>query len=114
MFEDVKINMRLAMAIDLVTTNPILKKMEIKRAYEPPKKKYGTAAANHLINFNQKLESNFTSINNITSFDDYVKEFFVFVKENLYKKPITFSGFAVQSKLFVLSRTCFKYRRYSI
>ena len=103
MFEDVKVNMRLAMAMgNLVTTNPILKKMEIKRAYEPPKKKYGTALANHLINFNQKLESNFTSINNITSFDDYVKEFFVFCEENLYKKPITFSGYlqSNQNSLF--------------
>jgi len=103
MFEDVKINMRLAMAMgNIVTTNPILKKMEIKRAYEPPKKKYGTALANHLINFNQSLENNFTSINNITSLDDYVKEFFVFCQENLYNKPITFSGFlqSNQNSLF--------------
>ena len=99
MFEDVRINMRLAMTMgNLITTNPILKKMEIKRAYEPPKNTYGTILANHLINYNQKLESSLVSINNITSLDDYVKEFFVFSKENLDNQPITFSSFLQSNK----------------
>ena len=94
MFDDVKINMRLAMSMgNLVTSNTILKKMEIKRAYEPPKKEYVTLLSNYLIFFNDSLESNFVSINNITSFDDYVKEFFVFCKETLINQPLTFSSF---------------------
>lgn len=103
MFEDVKINMRLAMAMgNLVTTNPILKNLEVKKAYEPPRKKYETVLANHLINFNNQLESNFTSINNITSFEQYVNEFFIFCKENLQNKPITLSAFlqSNQNSLF--------------
>jgi len=94
MFEDVKTNMRLAMVMgNVVTDNENLLRLEVKRAYEPPKKIYSTFLANHLINFNNQLETSFTSINNITSFEHYVKEFLVYSQENLQNQPLTFSGF---------------------
>ena len=104
MFEDVKINMRLAMVMgNAITDNENLLRLEVKRAYEPPKKIYSTFLANHLIGFNNKLESSFISINNITSFEHYVKEFLVFSQENLQNQPLTFSGFLQSGNNSLLS-----------
>jgi len=95
MFQDVKTNLNLANFLgEIKLTNQFLQNMEIKRSYESPKKLYKTHLANMLITFNNLLESNKTAFDNITSFNEFVKEFLVFLKENHQNKPITFSAWS--------------------
>ena len=98
MFQDVKINIQAAISMgEMFSDNEIIRNMEIKRAYEPPKKEYKTYLSNVLINYNELLNNNKGLTNNITSFDQYVKELYVFLLKNYYNKPLTFSGWLQSS-----------------
>lgn len=93
MFRDVKINIQAAVKIgEILPDNDIITNMEIKRAYEPPRKQYGSYLSGIMINYNEYLNGNKGLVSNITSFDQYVKELFVFLLKNYNNKPVTFSG----------------------
>lgn len=95
MFNDVKTNLNLANFMgEINLTNEFLQRMEIKRAYESPKKLYKSYLGNLLITFNNSLEANTESFNKITSFEQFVKEFMTFLKENYQNQPITFSSWS--------------------
>jgi len=96
---DAKRNIQLALSMgELVNDNPFIANMEIVRGYESPLSLYKTDFSLIMIDFNERLKSNRTLINNITSFDDYVKEFLEFLKNNYSNKPITFSGWLQSTK----------------
>jgi len=100
---DAKRNIQIAVSMgELVNDNPLISNMEIVRAYEPPSVAYQSYLSLILIKFNEKLKANKTLIDNITSFDHYVKELTVFLSENYQNKPITFSGWlqSTQNSLF--------------
>ena len=98
MFQDVKTNIQIALSMgEVVSDNEIITNMEIKRAYEPPRKQYREYLTGIMINYNGYLNGNKGLINNITSFDHYVKELFVFLLRNYNNKPITFSGWLQSS-----------------
>ena len=93
MFQDVKTNIQLAIRIgELPADNEFITNMEVKRAYESPRNLYKAYLSNILINYNEYLKSDRGLVNNITSFDQFVKEFFVFLSQNYLGSPMTFSG----------------------
>ena len=103
MYLDAKRNIQIAISLgELVNDNPLISNMEIVRAYEPPSVAYRSYLSLILIKFNEKLKANKTLIDNITSFDHYVKELMVFLSENYQNKPITFSGWlqSTENSLF--------------
>ena len=56
MFQDVKTNIQAAISMgEMFSDNQIITNMEIKRAYEPPKKEYRTYLSNILINYNNQV-----------------------------------------------------------
>ena len=83
---------------EITLNNEFLKKLEVKRAYESPKKIYKTSLANIMIDYNNFLESTKLSLNSITSFKQYVNKFLLFLKENKQKTPITFTGWSQTNK----------------
>jgi hypothetical protein len=104
MFQDVKTNIQAAISMgEMFSDNQIITNMEIKRAYEPPKKEYRTYLSNILINYNKLLNNNKRLTNNITRFDHYVKELFVFLLEGYSNKPMTFSGWLQSSNNSIFS-----------
>lgn len=93
MFRDVKINIQAAIKMgEVLPDNNIITNMEIKRAYEPPRKQYGLYLSNILIQYNEYLNINKGLTNNITTFDHYVKELSVFFQKKFLDTPLTFSG----------------------
>lgn len=93
MYLDAKRNIQIAISMgELVNDNPLISNMEIVRAYESPVVLYKTYLSTVLIEFNEKIKANKILLDNITSFDHYVKEFLVNLSENYKNKPITFSG----------------------
>jgi len=93
MYLDAKRNIQLAISMgELVNDNPLISNMEIVRAYESPVMLYKAYLSTVLIEFNEKIKANKILLDNITSFDHYVKEFLVNLSENYKNKPITFSG----------------------
>lgn len=98
MFIDAKRNIQIAINLgELANDNPLISNMEIVRAYEPPLVAYKTYLSTILINFNERIKENKTILDNITSFDSYVKELFTFLLENYKSKPITLSGWLQSS-----------------
>lgn len=103
MYLDAKRNIQLAISLgELVNDNPIISNMEIVRAYEPPVVSYRTYLTSILIEFNEKIKASKILLDNITSFDHYVKEFLTHLSENYQNKPITFSGWlqSTENSLF--------------
>ena len=77
--------------------------MEIKRAHEPPRSAYRAYFATLLIEYNEMLKVNKGLINNITSFDQYVKDFFAYLTKNHLGSPMTFSGYLQSTKNSIFS-----------
>lgn len=103
MYLDAKRNIQIAISLgELVNDNPLISNMEIVRAYEPPSVAYRSYLSLIMINFNERLKTNKTLLNNITSFDHYVKELMIFLSENYQNRPITFSGWlqSTENSLF--------------
>ena len=93
MFDDVRKNINLAIMLgEAQPDNAIISNLEVVRSYEPPRTKYQTYLRNLLIQYNETIKVNNTLLNNITHFDHYVNNFFVFLSENFSEQPITFSA----------------------
>ena len=103
MYLDAKRNIQIAVSMgELVNDNPLITNMEIVRAYEPPSAAYQSYLSLILIKFNERIKSNKTLLDNITSFDHYVKELMIFLSKNYQNNPITFSGWlqSTENSLF--------------
>ena len=103
MYNDTKRNIQLAISLgELTNDNQLISNMEIVRAYEPPLAAYRSHFSLIMIKFNEQIKANKTLLNNITSFEHYVKEFLVFLLENYKNKPITLSGWlqSAENSLF--------------
>ena len=100
---DARRNIQLAISMgELVNDNPLISNMEIVRAYEPPLVAYKSYLSLILIEFNEKIKANKTLLDNITSFDHYVKELLVHFSDNYQNKPLTLSGWlqSTENSLF--------------
>ena len=100
---DARRNIQIAISMgELVNDNPIIANMEIVRAYEPPLVAYKSHLSLILIEFNEKIKANKTLLDNITSFDLYVKELLVHFSDNYQNKPLTLSGWlqSTENSLF--------------
>ena len=99
MYLDAKRNIQLAANIGQIDMdNPLLFNFDIVRAYESPIVEYNSHFNYYLIRFNNFISRNKTVRDNITSFDDYVKELMVFFKNNFQNKALTMSGFLQSNK----------------
>ena len=93
MINDVRRNIKMAIMLGNVDNdNNFIEKLEIFRAYEPPKELYVSYLKKILREFNDGIFANSKALINITSFDQYVKEFLIFLSQNYINKPLTFSG----------------------
>jgi len=93
MFARVKANIRMKVALGQVATdNQDIIKLKPRRAYEPPSKSYSTYFEDIVVLYETFLVEE-RALENITSFDDYVKNFFYFLEINLKNTPVTLSGF---------------------
>lgn len=103
MFARVKANLRLKQALNRVSRdNEHITKLKIRKAYDPPAGKY----EDYLDNIALQFETQFTDglINyNITSFDDYVKQFYHFLSNNIDGTPITYGEWLKSSNSSIFS-----------
>tara|TARA_Y100000592_G_scaffold15311_1_gene22304 strand:- start:10685 stop:11938 length:1254 start_codon:yes stop_codon:yes gene_type:complete len=101
---DIRRNMQFSISLgQSANDNANLSKMKITRAYEPPIGIYKNYLASILTDFNTMIVNNPSISINITHFEQYVKEFLVFLKTNHSQKPITLSGWLVSSENSIFS-----------
>jgi len=103
MFARVKTNIRTKLALGLVARdNQDIVKLKPRRAYESPSNNYSSYFEEIVLSYDGFLVDS-GALDNITSFDDYVKNFFYFLENNVSNLPITLSGWMKSRKNSIFS-----------
>ena len=89
-FDDVRRSFQYACRAGLLSQeNPFIYAMEAKRAYRSPYKDYETNLSGMFLRYKTQILKNYTDVNNIINFDDYVKYFLKLISNDDSRVPIT-------------------------
>lgn len=103
MFVRIKTNLRLKQALNRVSRdNPDITKFKIRKAYDPPAVRYESYLENIVLQFEAQFNDGLTNYN-ITSFDNYVKQFYHFLLNNLNGVPVTYGEWLKSSNNSIFS-----------
>ena len=103
MFARVKANLRLKQALNKVSRdNEHITKLKIRKAYDPPAARYERYLENIILQFETQFTDGLVNYS-ITSFDDYVKQFYHFLSNNIGESPITYGEWLKSSNNSIFS-----------
>lgn len=89
-FNDVRRSFQYACNAGLLSKeNPFMYAMEAVRAYRSPYDDYENSLSGIFLRYNEDILANYTDVNNIITFDDYVKFFLQIISQDETRTPIT-------------------------
>lgn len=108
-----KLNLQAALNSGFVASDNFINNLSLVSSYSDPRKRYGEHLSNILQAYNKIHIPNLVGINNITSYEGYVNNFFKFFLNELTLFPITLTGWNLSNNANIL-QTGLAFSYYSI